>query len=136
MINNYDSVAVRISAGATSSQNQDGTSYTATKRNWLSFVTVLVTLFCFMQSNAQVTTNGGSGLATTYATLADAITALNAATISTPVEITLTSAQTAPVGDISVVCPFTKTKESNATNTVTKESQFLFEVVYDVLSCF
>lgn len=48
MINNYDSVAVRISAGATSSQNQDGTSYTATKRNWLSFVTVFVALLSFV----------------------------------------------------------------------------------------
>lgn len=48
MINNYDSVAARISAGATSSKNQDGTSYTATKRNWLSFVTVFVALLSFV----------------------------------------------------------------------------------------
>jgi hypothetical protein len=102
MKNNYDSVVSCNSSGTPHSQKQESTSYTATKRNWLSFVTVLVTLFCFMQSNAQVTTNSGSGLAPTYATLADAITALNAATISAPVEITLTGAETAPVGGYSI----------------------------------
>ncbi len=45
-----------------------------------------------------VTTNGGSGLAATYSSLADAITALNAATITAPVTITLNQDQTAPLG--------------------------------------
>lgn len=57
MINNYDSVAARISAGATSSKNQDGTLYTATKRNWLSFVTVFVTLLSFVFVQGQSTAN-------------------------------------------------------------------------------
>lgn len=55
-------------------------------------------LFAFVAGNAQVSTNGGSGLAATYPDLATAITALNAATISSPVVITLTVNETAPVG--------------------------------------
>jgi gliding motility-associated-like protein len=47
MINNYDSVVSCFSSGTPQSQKQESTSYTATKRNWLSFVTVLVALFCF-----------------------------------------------------------------------------------------
>ena len=47
MINNYDSVVSCLSSGTPHSQKQESTSYTATKRNWLSFVTVLVALFCF-----------------------------------------------------------------------------------------
>ena len=47
-------------------------------------------------SNAQVTTNSGSGLAATYTSLANAITALNSATITGPVIITLTGNETAP----------------------------------------
>ena len=42
----------------------------------------------------------------------------------------------APVGDISVVCPCTKTNENIATNNVTNESQFRFVALYDVTSCF
>jgi len=47
MINNYDSVVACFSSGTPQSQKQESTSYTATKRNWLSFVTLLVALFCF-----------------------------------------------------------------------------------------
>ena len=47
MINNYDSVVACPYTATPHSQKQESTSYTATKRNWLSFVTVLVTLFCF-----------------------------------------------------------------------------------------
>lgn len=51
----------------------------------------LIAVFGFAAaSQAQVTTNSGSGLAATYTTLASAITALNAATITSPVVITLT----------------------------------------------
>lgn len=49
-------------------------------------------------SQAQVTTNGGSGLSATYPSLASAITALNSATITSPVQITLTGNETAPAG--------------------------------------
>ena len=45
-----------------------------------------------------VSTNGGSGLAATYPSLASAITALNAATITSPVVITLSGNETAPAG--------------------------------------
>lgn len=63
MINNYDSVATRISLGATSSQKQDSTSYTATKRNWLSFVTVFVALlsFVFVQGQTTLISPTGAG---------------------------------------------------------------------------
>ncbi len=48
---------------------------------------------------AQVSTNGGSGLAANYPSLGAAITALNAATINSPVVITATSVtETAPAG--------------------------------------
>jgi hypothetical protein len=51
---------------------------------------------------AQVTTNSGSGLAPTYPDLASAITALNGATITSPVVITLAGNETAPVGGYSI----------------------------------
>jgi len=70
-------------------------------------------LFCFTQSNAQVATNSGSGLAPTYATLAQAITALNAATITDPVVITLTGNEIAPVGGFNI------TATGTSTNTIT-----------------
>ena len=56
--------------------------------------------FSVLSIQAQVTTNSGSGLAPTYASLDAAITALNAATITSPVVITLTAAnpQTVPAG--------------------------------------
>ena len=51
-------------------------------------------LFCLLIVNSytclgQVTTNGGSGLSVSYLSLEAAITALNTATISSPVVITL-----------------------------------------------
>ena len=49
-----------------------------------------------------VTTNNSSGLASTYATLAAAITALNAATITSPVVITLHGNETAPTGGYNI----------------------------------
>ena len=48
--------------------------------------------------NIAVTTNGGSGLAATYPTLAAAITALNAASITSPVVISQNGPETAPAG--------------------------------------
>jgi hypothetical protein len=73
----------------------------------------LLSLFLVFQvTQAQVTTNGGSGLDPTYPSLAAAITALNAATISSPVVITLTGAETAPAGGYSI------TASGDATNTI------------------
>jgi trimeric autotransporter adhesin len=74
-------------------------------------VTILVLISTVTQ--AQVTTNSGSGLAASYATLDAAITALNSATISSPVVITLAGNETAPVGGYSI------TAQGNATNTIT-----------------
>ena len=48
MINNYDSVETCYTTGSTSSLKQEDISYTATKRNWLSFVTVFVALLSFV----------------------------------------------------------------------------------------
>ncbi len=61
-----------------------------------------------------VTTNGGSGLAPTYASLAAAITALNAATITSPVVITCpTGTETAPAGGYGI------TATGTISNTIT-----------------
>ncbi|MBK8227825.1 MAG: hypothetical protein IPK70_11705 [Flavobacteriales bacterium] len=68
------------------------------------------------QTNAQVTTNGGSGLALSYPDLATAITALNGVgTATSPTVITLDPAnpQTAPAGG------YTITATGDATNTIT-----------------
>jgi hypothetical protein len=70
--------------------------------------------FAFTQAFAQVTTNSSSGLAATYTTLADAIVALNAATITAPVVITLTGNETAPAGGYSIT-----QLGGTATNTIT-----------------
>jgi hypothetical protein len=73
MINNYDSVVACPYTATPHSQKQEGTSYTATKRNWLSFVTVLVTLFCFSNVQGQTTIlinptgDGGFENGTTFA---------------------------------------------------------------------
>lgn len=88
MINNYDSVVACPYTATPHSQKQESTSYTATKRNWLSFVTVLVTLFCFTQSNAQVTVTGASVGDGSYTTLSAAFTAINTATGSISISIT------------------------------------------------
>ncbi|MFZ7107506.1 MAG: beta strand repeat-containing protein, partial [Bacteroidota bacterium] len=66
-----------------------------------------------LTSTAQVTTNSGSGLAPSYPDLASAITALNAATITSPVVITLTASETAPAGGYSI------TAQGSAANTIT-----------------
>ncbi|MFM2394310.1 MAG: hypothetical protein RLZZ546_2292, partial [Bacteroidota bacterium] len=73
-------------------------------------------LFAFTMSYAQfsVTTNGGSGLAASYSSLADAITALNGATISSPVVITCPAGtETNPAGGYSI------TASGTAANTIT-----------------
>ena len=126
MINNYDSVVACPYTATPHSQKQESTSYTATKRNWLSFVTVLVTLFCFTQSNAQVTvTNPGNttpAMSATYTSLSLAIADVNTRTaISGPVIITLdaSSPQTAPAGGYSI----TNTAITGASDT----NRFIFD---------
>ena len=69
------------------------------KKLLLSFIaSVLMMASVF----AQVTTNEGSGLAPTYTSLAAAITALNSATITNSVIITLSGNETAPAGGYSI----------------------------------
>ncbi|RYZ00017.1 MAG: hypothetical protein EOO11_03035, partial [Chitinophagaceae bacterium] len=77
---------------------------------------LLATLVSFsgIEADAQnVSTNGGSGLAATYPDLASAVTALNAATISSPVVITLNANETAPAGGYVV------TAQGSAANPIT-----------------
>jgi hypothetical protein len=64
-------------------------------RKVLLLLSLVAVSFCV---NAQVATNGGSGLNPTYPDLATAITALNGAIITDPVIITLTGNETAPNG--------------------------------------
>ncbi|MFT3911076.1 MAG: hypothetical protein QM737_16775 [Ferruginibacter sp.] len=81
--------------------------------NWaMAFVFTVSTILLSLNSNAQfaVTTNGGSGLAGTYPNLAAAITALNAATITSPVVITCpTGTETCPAGGYSITATGTVT---------------------------
>ncbi|CAM4410943.1 T9SS sorting signal type C domain-containing protein [Flavobacterium terrigena] len=89
-------------------KNKVSTQKSIKKSNWFFCLLFLMTAW----SNAQVTTNSGSGLAPTYTSLANAITALNAATISSPVVITLTGNETAPAGGFRI------TAQGDATNTI------------------
>jgi hypothetical protein len=86
-------------------------------KNFIYRTLSVVGLACLsaVASYGQVTTNGGSGLAATYPDLEAAITALNGATITAPVVITLTAAnpQTAPAGGYVI------TAEGTAANTIT-----------------
>ncbi|MFZ4399513.1 MAG: T9SS type A sorting domain-containing protein [Bacteroidales bacterium] len=73
------------------------------KRNIYFIIAVQLIISIFSQNiYSQVTTNGGSGLASTYTSLANAISALNAATITSPVVITLAANETAPAGGFSI----------------------------------
>ena len=67
-------------------------------RKLYALAAVLVALAVTNVHAQNVSTNSGSGLNPTYADLATAITALNAATITGPVVITLNAAETAPAG--------------------------------------
>jgi parallel beta-helix repeat protein len=69
-------------------------------------------LISAMAGFGQVITNSGSGLAPTYPDLNAAITALNGATISSPVVITLAGNETAPPGG------YTITAQGTAANTI------------------
>ncbi|MEP6645497.1 MAG: GEVED domain-containing protein [Saprospiraceae bacterium] len=86
----------------TGANNLIGSSLQMFKKTYFLFV------FCMLSSSLafadfSVTTNGGSGLAPTYLSLGAAITALNAATITSPVVITCpTGSETAPAGGYSI----------------------------------
>lgn len=84
-------------------------------KTWRKRVALLLffVMFGVFGVNAQVTTNGGSGLAPTYSSLSAAVTALNAATISSPVVITLSGNETAPAGGYNI------TATGTSTNTIT-----------------
>ena len=87
---------------------------TRTLVRWLRWLglTCLLVAGMLNVSTAQVNTNSGSGLAATYPDLASAVTALNAATISSPVTITLTASETAPAGGYVI------TAQGSAANTI------------------
>jgi hypothetical protein len=85
-------------------------------------VLLFFVMFSVLGVNAQVTTNGGSGLSGSYPDLATAITALNAASISSPVVITLGGPETAPAGGYAITATGTSTNTitiSGGSNTVT-----------------
>jgi len=82
------------------------------KKIYTFFLAVILTGLFVINANAQfaVTTNSGSGLASSYSSLAAAITALNAATITSPVVITCpTGTETAPIAGYSITATGTVT---------------------------
>ncbi|WP_333810332.1 Ig-like domain-containing protein, partial [Flavobacterium sp.] len=109
MIKNYFLVKPFTFMGSTSLKKEKVASFSSEKKGVFSLLFLFFTLFSF----AQVTTNSSSGLAATYPSLASAITALNGATITDPVVITLTGNETAPVGGYSI------TATGTSTNTIT-----------------
>lgn len=85
-------------------------------KKFISLCIVTAALFLFAaNTNAQVSTNGSSGLLASYPDLTTAITALNAATITSPVLISVDAAnpQTAPAGGYNI------TATGTAANTIT-----------------
>ena len=92
-------------------------NYNSKSKNLYKFYAFFLFVGLLFSNNsfAQVTTNGGSGLAPSYADLASAITALNGATISSPVVITLdpSNPQTAPAGGYLI------TAQGDIVNTIT-----------------
>jgi hypothetical protein len=135
MINNYDSVVACPYTATPHSQKQESTSYTATKRNWLSFVTVLVTLFCFsfVQGQIAVTVTGSTNttpaLSASYVSLSSALTDLNAVTaMSGPVVLTLDSgtSETAPIKGF-VLGSATLNPVLSATNTITIKNGIIIQ---------
>ncbi len=77
-----------------------------------AFLFVVLCLLLSTTTFAQVTTNEGSGLAATYPSLSAAITALNGASITSPVVITLSGNETCPAGGYSI------TATGTASNTI------------------
>jgi hypothetical protein len=82
-------------------------------RSARSFVPVVILFLAYISGYSQVATNGSSGLAPTYPSLADAISALNAAVISAPIIIDVNADQTAPASGYII------TAQGTAANTIT-----------------
>ena len=96
---------------------------------------LFITLFS-VSANAQVTTNSGSGLNPTYPDLAAAITALNGATISSPVTITLTGNETAPVGGFAITATGTVANTiiiNGVTSTITANAALVAGTLTDAI---
>ncbi|MFN7044304.1 MAG: T9SS type A sorting domain-containing protein [Flavobacterium sp.] len=72
MIKNYDYVVACDSSGTINSQEQGETSYTATKRNWLAFLSVFMMLFSFVFVQGQSVTNYAFSTTTTGSLALDA----------------------------------------------------------------
>jgi hypothetical protein len=96
---------------------------------------LIIALFS-VTSNAQVTTNSGSGLDATYSSLALAIDALNLATITSPVSITLTGNETAPVGGFTITASGTAVNNiviKAVSSTITANSALTAGVLTDAI---
>ncbi|MFN7015149.1 MAG: hypothetical protein ACK4ON_12855, partial [Bacteroidia bacterium] len=72
MIKNYNYVVACDSSGTINSQEQGETSYTATKRNWLAFLSVFMMLFSFVFVQGQSVTNYAFSTTTTGSLALDA----------------------------------------------------------------
>ncbi|HQW24516.1 MAG TPA: hypothetical protein PLV75_01075, partial [Saprospiraceae bacterium] len=81
-------------------------------RSTRSYLSGILLFLACVSGYGQVTTNGASGLAPTYPSLADAISALNAAVISAPIIIEVNADQTAPSGGYII------TAQGTAVNTI------------------
>ena len=81
-------------------------------RSTRSYLLGIILFLACVSGFSQVTTNGASGLAPTYPSLADAISALNAAVISAPIIIEVNADQTAPSGGYII------TAQGTAVNTI------------------
>jgi len=108
------------------------------KKFLLFFVTILIGSMTY----GQVTTNGSSGLALTYPTLAAAISALNTATITSPVIITLDAGnpQTAPAGGYTITATGTVANTitiNGSNNTITaftpQASGILHDAIFEII---
>lgn len=83
------------------------------QKAWLLWILLLTSIG---KLSAQVFTNSGSGLASSYPSLASAITALNATTITSPVTLNVQGSETAPAGG------FVITASGSAANKITIQS--------------
>lgn len=111
MIKNYDSVVARPYTATPHSQKQESKSYISSRRTWLSWVTILVTLFSFffVQGQIGVTVSGNTNttpnLSATYASFSSFVSELNGVTaVSGPVTVTLAAgaSETAPVKGFNI----------------------------------
>jgi hypothetical protein len=100
--------------------------------------TILLLVAIQAISYSQVTTNEGSGLAPTYTSLSAAIAALNAATITSPVVITLEpgNPETAPAGGYSITASGTSSNTIvifGNNNVITAPSPQVSGILHDAI---